>query len=59
MAVKKDSTDVAAMRKLDAIAVTERRRRFRETTMSERLEAALELSDLAVELRDGVRRAAR
>ncbi len=58
MAVKKDPTDAAAMRELDAIALAERRRRFRETTMSERIEAALELSGLAAELRAGVRRAA-
>lgn len=59
MAVKRNPTDSAAMRELDAIALAERRRRFRETTMSERIEAALELSGLAAELRAGVRRAAR
>lgn len=45
------------LRLLDEAADRELRRRYRETTMRDRIETAFELSDLARELRRGVLRA--
>ena len=54
MAANKRPEEAAALRELDDLSIEERRRRFRETTMGERIEAALQLSELAAELRDGI-----
>jgi hypothetical protein len=53
----RDSAEAEAFRRMDEIDLEQRRRRFRETTMAERLETAFELSDFARELREGMRRA--
>lgn len=54
MAARKSPEEAAALRELDDVAAEERRRRFLETTMEERIETALQLSELAAELRAGV-----
>jgi hypothetical protein len=46
----------SALERLEDAQVAERRDRFRETTMSERLEEALRLSAFAGELRRGMAR---
>ena len=43
-----------SLRRLDDAARAERRRRYLETSMAERLETAFELSDLSRELRAGM-----
>ncbi len=45
----------ASLRRMEQASLSERRRRYRETTMSERIEAAFELSELARELNTGLR----
>lgn len=54
MAASKSPEEAAALRELDDLAAEGRRRRFRETTMEERIETALQLGELAAELRAGV-----
>lgn len=49
-------TEAEVLRRLDEAARVERRRRYLETGMAERLETAFELGDLARELRAGVLR---
>ncbi|MDQ3728797.1 MAG: hypothetical protein M3355_04335 [Actinomycetota bacterium] len=44
----------ASLRQMNRATKRERRTRFRETTMGERLEAAFELSELSGELRRGL-----
>jgi hypothetical protein len=46
---------VASLGRMEEAARRDRRRRYRETTMGERIEAAFELSELAGELRRGLR----
>jgi hypothetical protein len=50
LARRRDSFSKAERAKLD-----ERRRRYRDTTPGERVESALALSELAAELRSGLR----
>ena len=54
-----DGLDVARQRtsfsKMERLKQEERKRRYRETTPGERIEAALRLSELAAELRSGLR----
>lgn len=41
---------------LEAAELEERRRRFRETTMAERIETCFALSELATDLREAIER---
>jgi hypothetical protein len=45
------TTEQRRWRQLDAIDLEQRRRHYRETTMAQRIEEALSLSELAAELR--------
>jgi len=49
-----DDSTAAALRRLEAASLDDRRRRFRQSTMSERLELAIRLSALASEIRAGI-----
>lgn len=53
---QQDQAERESFRKLNQLDLDQRRRRFRETTMAERLDSAFELSDFARELREGLRR---
>jgi hypothetical protein len=48
-------TAAEAFRRLEEVALEERRRRYRSTTMGERIEAACALSDFGRELQAGLR----
>lgn len=47
--------EAASFRRMEKATLRDRRRRYRETTPGQRIEAALELSELARELKTGLR----
>jgi hypothetical protein len=56
---REKSDEAAAWARMEAATLAYRRRHYRETTPGQRIEEAIELSELAMELREAMLRAER